>query len=116
MPRRSRGRPPATGPEPGGRPPGWKAMTRDLTGDQVALLASRLDAALRKGGRPRLLTPLPRRTRARLAAAGAADAVGIWLCQHGQVRAARLLWRLQGSQGAARRRAGDGRPPATTDK
>jgi hypothetical protein len=69
-------------------------MTRDLTDEQVALLASRLEAALRKGTRLRLLTPLPRRTRARLAAARAVDVVAFWLCQRGHVRAARLLWRL----------------------
>ena len=43
-------------------------------------------------GPPRLLTPLPRRVRLRLAFHRAVTDAGIWLCDHRMWRAAGLLW------------------------
>lgn len=53
----------------------------------------------RKAGRPgeiRLLTPLPRRVRLRLAVTSAIDHAAIWLAYRGQLRAAEWLWRAAG--------------------
>jgi hypothetical protein len=41
-----------------------------------------------------LLTPLPWRTRLRLAVHHASNRAGYWLIDHGHVRAARMLWRI----------------------
>lgn len=49
-----------------------------------------------KLGPPRLLTPLPRRVRARLAAEHAVNRAGIWLVERKRYRAARWLWRAFG--------------------
>jgi hypothetical protein len=46
----------------------------------------------KQGGRVRLLTPLPRRVRFRLAAWYVIDGVAIWLVEHRCFRAARLVW------------------------
>lgn len=48
-------------------------------------------------GRMRLLTPLPRRVRLRLAVTGAADRVAIWLCGRGLYGTAERLWRACGA-------------------
>jgi hypothetical protein len=44
----------------------------------------------------RLLTPLPRRVRLRLAAEQAITRAGTWLCDHRMWRAAELLWKVLG--------------------
>lgn len=49
-----------------------------------------------KLGRPRLLTPLPRRVRLRLAAERAVDRVAIRLVDAGHYRAAMRLWKTFG--------------------
>ena len=46
--------------------------------------------------RVRLLTPLPYRTRLRLAVHGRIDRVGAWLCGNRCVRLARWIWRASG--------------------
>lgn len=45
---------------------------------------------------PRLLTPLPRRGRVRLAAEHAVNAVAIWLACHDRAGAAERVWRICG--------------------
>lgn len=45
---------------------------------------------------PRLLTPLPRHVRLRLAATKVINTTGCWLCDHGRTRLAMLLWRACG--------------------
>ncbi|MFM9616817.1 hypothetical protein ACKI14_02505 [Streptomyces turgidiscabies] len=46
--------------------------------------------------RVRLLTPLPARTRLRLAVRGRIDRVCAWLCWHRCGRLARWIWRASG--------------------
>lgn len=62
----------------------------------VPAYAAELAEHFRKAarGRYRLLTPLPRRTRLRLAAESAVNRIGIWLVGHGHFGAAKRLWRL----------------------
>lgn len=50
----------------------------------------------KQGGRVRLLTPLPRRVRFRLAVRYVVDGAAIWLAEHGCFRAAKLTWCLFG--------------------
>jgi hypothetical protein len=57
----------------------------------AAELAARLEQL--PAGPPRLLTPLPRRVRLRLACQGAVDDVATWLAGHGRWRAAERTWR-----------------------
>jgi hypothetical protein len=49
-----------------------------------------------RGGPVRLLTPLPRHVRLRLAVMHAVDGAAIWLAERRQYNAAELLWRISG--------------------
>jgi hypothetical protein len=77
-------------------PPGSEPSidARSLSDQEVTALR---EAFLRKAhGQPKLLTPLPRRVRARLAYRRAVDEAAIWLIDHGRLRAAERLWRAFG--------------------
>jgi hypothetical protein len=50
----------------------------------------------KRHGPPKLLTPLPRRVRLRLAAEHAINRAAIWLVDHGRYGAAERLWRTFG--------------------
>ena len=63
-----------------------------MTEEEIAELEARWRRAMAKDSRPRLLTPLPWRTRLRLAVTHAVNVTGCWLCDHGHCTAARLLW------------------------
>jgi hypothetical protein len=67
-----------------------------ISDEELRKLEARLEKALSRGGHPRLMTPLPWRTRLRLAAERAADRAGCWLCGHRMGRAAVTLWRVTG--------------------
>ena len=47
-------------------------------------------------GPVRLMTPLPRRVRFRLAVRGRVDGLAIWLAGHGHLNAARVTWQVLG--------------------
>lgn len=64
------------------------------TDEQLAWFAAEWERAVR--GPVRLLTPLPRRVRLRLAIRYVIDGAAIWLAEHGHFRAATLTWRLFG--------------------
>ena len=66
-----------------------------LTGKQAEEFVARLREACR-GGEIRLLTPLPRRVRLRLAVARNADDAAIWLVTRKRHGLARRLWRVTG--------------------
>lgn len=57
-------------------------------------LREKLARALAGGGQPRLLTPLPRRVRLRLALTRRVDAASCWLSGRGHWRAARRLYQV----------------------
>ena len=57
----------------------------------------------KRHGKPRLLTPLPRRVRLRLAVTHLVDRVAIWLCDRKRFRAAELLWSASNSLFSRRR-------------
>lgn len=64
--------------------------------EELAALRARLDKQLARGHHPRLLTPLPRRTRLRLRRDRCIDTAAAWLCAHHASSAAVSLWRLSG--------------------
>lgn len=68
------------------------ADARPLSDQEVTAFRERFLAAVKAGGQPRLLTPLPRRVRLRLAVEQAVTDAGIWLCDHRMWWAADLLW------------------------
>ena len=74
---------------PGGAP----SVDADaLTDEQLAAFAA--EWRRKAGGPPKLLTPLPRRVRARLAVTHAIDGAAIWLASRKRYGAAEWLWRM----------------------
>ena len=75
-----------------------------LSGCDYVIPASELDrlAALARKP-PRLMTPLPRRVRARLAVTRAVDGAAIWLVDRKRFRAAEWLWHAFGMLGGRKR-------------
>jgi hypothetical protein len=65
-----------------------------LTGEQLDRLKAEWER--QRNGRPRLLTPLPRRVRFRLWRRRQVDRAAIWLVDHGRFGAAERLWRAFG--------------------
>jgi hypothetical protein len=63
---------------------------------QLAAIRAGLERQLARGHHPRLLTPLPRRTRLRLWRDRRVDTITAWLCAHHGCRAAVALWRAFG--------------------
>lgn len=63
-----------------------------LTDEQVEKIRARFERAARCG-KVKVIPPLPRRVRLRLATQRMVDHVAIWLADHGRYRAARALWR-----------------------
>lgn len=61
---------------------------------ELQQLRARFEKTLAGNQHPRLLTPLPRRARFRLAAGRVRNGIGIWLCERGQWRLAKRWWRL----------------------
>ena len=86
--------------------PPWPfiAAAIPLTGDEAAQLERCWREAYGKGGHPKLLTPLPRRVRLRLAVRRVLTGIGIWLVDHGHIEAARRLWTVTGLLGRKRKR------------
>jgi hypothetical protein len=72
------------------------AEAEPWTDEQLGQFVDEWRRQARKPGRIRLLTPLPRRVRVRLAAARAVDRVAIRLVDRKRYRAARALWRAFG--------------------
>lgn len=66
----------------------------ELTEEQLAWFKAEWER--KSGQRPRFLTPLPRRTRLRLAVAHVIDGIGIWLVNREHAAAAGWLWRITG--------------------
>lgn len=66
----------------------------NLTEAEIAALTERFLKEHQRG-RVRLLTPLPLRTRLRLACHHARNSAGIWLVGHDRLWAARKLWRIR---------------------
>jgi hypothetical protein len=62
------------------------------TVEQLDWFAAEWERKVRQGGPVRLLTPLPRRVRLRLAVTQITDNAAIWLAERGHYGAARLLW------------------------
>jgi hypothetical protein len=74
--------------------PGIITVRHVLTAGQLEQLRAEWERIPRQP--PRLLTPLPRRTRLRLWLARQADHTAIWLLNHDHDIAAGRLWRLTG--------------------
>ena len=66
------------------------------TEQQLATIKAALEKQLARGRHPRLMTPLPRRTRLRLWRDHRVNTVAAWLCAHHGDRAAVALWRAFG--------------------
>ena len=84
---------------PGELVTGWQVTgeAHELTEAQLDELAARWRKANSGRNRNRLvlLTPLPWRTRVRLACESASNHLGCWLVERGWIRAARTLWRIK---------------------
>jgi hypothetical protein len=61
----------------------------------IEAFTAELDKCMREG-KPKLLTPLPRRVRLRLALTRAVDSAAIWLADRRRFGAAERLWRVTG--------------------
>jgi hypothetical protein len=72
---------------------------RRLTDAQTAELREHFERAMRAPCRYRLLTPLPRRVRARLWVTRRVDGIGIWLVGHRRFAAAQAWWQVCGTWG-----------------
>lgn len=68
----------------------------ELTSEQLDQFKAEWERQARKPGEIRLLTPLPRRVRLRLAAMRTVNRTAIRLVSGGHYRAARGLWRASG--------------------
>jgi hypothetical protein len=66
------------------------------TTEQLDLFAAEWRKQAQQRNKVRLLTPLPRRVRMRLAARRAVDKAGIWLVKHHRYHAAQRLWQAFG--------------------
>lgn len=75
-----------------------RADAAEWTDEQLARFTAEWRKKWQDGtfGPPRLLTPLPRRVRARLAVTRVIDTAAIWLAGHGRLRAAERLWGAAG--------------------
>jgi hypothetical protein len=67
-------------------------MTEQWTDEQLDWFKAEWEKHVH--GPVRLLTPLPRRVRFRLAVQSRIDAVAIWLAEHKHYKAARAVWKL----------------------
>ena len=67
-----------------------------MTEEDLAELEARWHRAMAKNPQPRILDPLPWRTRLRLAAEHAVDVIGCWLCDHRCPELAVWLWKACG--------------------
>lgn len=83
--------------------PGLVDPSPPLTPEQLAALERRLERAVRRPNRVRVLPPLPWRVRARLRLHRTVDRTCSFLCGHGLEDAALLLWRLAGMRQTRRR-------------
>lgn len=97
---------PAEGPVPHGAGPRPPYLVPSVLIDEICVQQAELDEMARRwrekyqatgrDNRVRLLTPLPRRTRLRLAIEHAITNAGTWLGDHVSWSAAERLWRITG--------------------
>ncbi|HEV2375187.1 MAG TPA: hypothetical protein VGS19_23885 [Streptosporangiaceae bacterium] len=73
-------------------PPAW-LEANGLTAEELERFKADFERANRTG-RVKILTPLPRRVRARLWLRARVTGVGVWLMDHGRYGLAEALWRV----------------------